>query len=57
MSARFPFSSLASPSPLARSQRVLTVRVLVQRALVVELRDVAAVVAVVVEAALPALAV
>jgi len=57
LSARFPFSSLASPSPLARSQRVLTVRVLVQRALVVELRDVAAVVAVVEEAALPALAV
>jgi hypothetical protein len=36
---------------------VLTVRVLMQRALVVELRDVAADVAVVVEAALPALAV
>jgi hypothetical protein len=57
LSARFPFSSLASLSPLVRSQRVLTVRVLVQRAPVAELRDVAAVVAVVVEAALPALAV
>jgi hypothetical protein len=56
-SVRFPSSSLASPSLLVRSQRVLTVRAPVPRALVVELRDVAELVAVAVEAALPALVV
>jgi hypothetical protein len=57
LSAKFPSSSLASPSLLVRSQRVLTVRAPVPRVLVVELRDVAELVAVAVEAALPALVV